>query len=337
MPPSLFGPALAVAGALRAHCRFEEALKWYALAFNPLTEDCSWCSQEQTVTTGGSTGSSGGVSIGAPATIATGTVVEVRNAAAEGSTGTGTLAQAPANIESAPVPGSGQTHHESATSTEGAEPGAGSNEHASGQTDGKTDTNPGPLAVNPEPGRGNGDGTMPCCSSIAVSDDEARNRSITLHYLETLHQWAETLMRRNSPEAFQQARLILDTEAYILGMRPRSVKEDDTGNTQQKEPPTVINFIPACAPLNPRLLALYNLVDDSLALIHDYLDARRLREGYRERDRSYWGNTELRNGWQTVDGPCGDEDGSCCPPSPYRFMFLIQKAQELANQVKELG
>jgi len=339
MPPSLFGPALAVAGALRAHCRFEEALKWYALAFNPLTEDCSWCSQEQTVTTGGTAGSSGGVSIAAPTRTATGVVVEVKNAVAEGSTRTDAPVKTPANIGSAPAPESGQTPHASATSTEGAEPRVGSNDHAAGQTDGKTDNSPGPLAVNPEPGRGNVDeeGSMPCCSSIAVSDDEARNRSITLHYLETLHQWAEALMRRNSPEAFQQARLILDTEAYILGMRPRSVKEANTGNTQQKEPPTVINFIPACAPLNPRLLALYNLVDDGLALIHDYLDARRLREGYRERDRSYWGNTELRDGWQTVDGPCGEEDGSCCPPSPYRYTFLIQKAQELANQVKELG
>jgi Tc toxin complex TcA C-terminal TcB-binding domain len=337
MPPSLFSPALAVAGALRAHCRFEEALKWYALAFNPLQEDCSWCSQEQTVTAGGTTGSSGGVSIGAPATTSTGVVVEVKNAVAEGSTGTGAPAMTPTNLESTPAPESSQIPRASATSTEGAEPTVGSNGRAASQTDGKTDNNPGPLAVNTEPGRGNGHGSMSCCSSIAVSDDEARNRSIMLHYLETLHEWAEALMRRNSLEAFQQARLILDTEAYILGMHPRSVKEANTGNTQQKEPPTVINFTPACAPLNPRLLALYDLVDDGLALIHDYLDARRLREGHRKRDRSYWGNTELRNGWQTADGPCADEEGGCCPPSPYRFTFLIQKAQELANQVKELG
>ena len=342
MPPSPFGPALAVAGALRAHCRFEEALKWYALAFNPLAEDCSWCSQEQTVTARGSMGSSGGVSIGIPATIATG-VVQVTQTVGEDSTGTGTLAQAPVNVESMPAPEPGQAPHASATSAEGsiAESAMESKGNATGQVDGQAGNQPGTVAVIPEARQGNGDGEgngfMPCCSSIAVSDDEARDRSIILHYLETLHQWAEALMRRNSPEAFQQARLILDTEAYILGMRPRSVKEDDTDNTQQEEPPTVLNFTPACAPLNPRLLALYDMVDDGLALIHDYLDARRLREEHRERDRSYWGNTELRNGWQTADGPCGDEGGSCCTSSPYRYTFLIQKAQELASQVKELG
>lgn len=342
VPSSLFSPALAVAGALRSHCRFEEALKWYALAFNPLTGDCSWCSQEQTVTTRGSTGSSSGVSIGTPVTV-TIRVAEVTQVVAEGSTGAGTLAQTPVNVESVPAPEAGQAPHANAARTEGSivEPAPGSNGNAAGQVDGQTDNQPGRVAVIPEASQGNVDGeengSMPCCSSIAVSDDEARNRSITLHYLETLHQWAEALMRRNSPEAFQQARLILDTEAYILGMCPRSVKEDDADNTQQEEPPAVLNFTPASAPLNPRLLALYDLVDDGLALIHDYLDTRRLREEHRERDRSYWGNTELRNGWQTVDGLCGDEDRSCCPPSPYRYTFLIQKAQELASQVKELG
>jgi hypothetical protein len=35
-PDSLFSPALIVADALRVRCRFEAALKWYRLAFDPL-------------------------------------------------------------------------------------------------------------------------------------------------------------------------------------------------------------------------------------------------------------------------------------------------------------
>ena len=41
-PLSAFSPALAVARTLRAHCRFEAALDWYRLAFDPLHRDCTW-------------------------------------------------------------------------------------------------------------------------------------------------------------------------------------------------------------------------------------------------------------------------------------------------------
>jgi hypothetical protein len=41
-PLSPFAPALAVAQALRSHCRFEAALAWYRSAFNPMASDCTW-------------------------------------------------------------------------------------------------------------------------------------------------------------------------------------------------------------------------------------------------------------------------------------------------------
>ena len=41
-PVSWFAPSMAVAEALRAHCRFELALKWYQRAFDPLQQDCTW-------------------------------------------------------------------------------------------------------------------------------------------------------------------------------------------------------------------------------------------------------------------------------------------------------
>lgn len=42
-PTSMYAPAIAVANNLRAHCRYEEALKWYELEVLPLLEDNSWC------------------------------------------------------------------------------------------------------------------------------------------------------------------------------------------------------------------------------------------------------------------------------------------------------
>lgn len=150
-------------------------------------------------------------------------------------------------------------------------------------------------------------------------------------------------MRNHSPESFQQARLIFDTATKILGTHPHTVEAVDT----QDEPPVIAQFVPHDAPLNPHLLALYDLVDDRLAMIHACLNAYRLRNGRANKHMPYWGNTLVRNNWDAfiqkchdpnnlVD-PCLDEGDWCCPPSPYRFTFLVQKAQELANEVRGLG
>ncbi|MBV8157898.1 MAG: hypothetical protein JO278_09580, partial [Dyella sp.] len=47
VPLSAFSPALAVARWLRAHCRFEAALRWSREAFDPLKADCAWIRCEQ--------------------------------------------------------------------------------------------------------------------------------------------------------------------------------------------------------------------------------------------------------------------------------------------------
>ena len=46
-PWSLYSPAIAVAQALRAHCRFEAALKWYDLVYDPLKRDNRWALCEE--------------------------------------------------------------------------------------------------------------------------------------------------------------------------------------------------------------------------------------------------------------------------------------------------
>jgi hypothetical protein len=247
-PGSLFAPALAVANTLRSHCRFEAALKWLELVFNPLQDDCTWirCGEEDT-----------------------------------------------SPPDQAPV-----------------------------------DT---------------------CCDSTKISDDVARNRSIILHFLEILLEWAKALRRVNSPEAFEQARLLLDTAAAILGPRPLAVM-----NCQPAVPPlfsplydsplyeensavTVTNLVPLRPPLNPRLMELYCHVADQLRLIHDCDSARRLHNGAPNLDMPYWGEVPCRRNWRGLPTICAEDATWCYPHSPYRFLFLVQKAKEIVAQVRELG
>jgi hypothetical protein len=41
-PSSWFTPAITIAGALRTHCRYEAALKWYEVYYKPLESDNRW-------------------------------------------------------------------------------------------------------------------------------------------------------------------------------------------------------------------------------------------------------------------------------------------------------
>jgi Tc toxin complex TcA C-terminal TcB-binding domain len=246
LPPSLFSPVIAVAGHLRAHCRFEAALKWYELVYSPLLNDNTWvvCSDN------GGDYDDGDV----PAGIPTPTAI-IRPAKAC------------------------------------------------------------------------------CCASDPVSDAEVKERAILMHHLDTLLQWGDALMRKNTPEAFQQARLLYDTTANILGATPITVLSD----VAVVEAFTVTNFRPECAPVNPRLMCLYTSASDRMALIHACLNARRLRNGRPNLDMPYFGNSEIRDCWKTTNDLCADEGDWCAPQSPYRFMVLLQKAQELAGEVRALG
>jgi len=180
-------------------------------------------------------------------------------------------------------------------------------------------------------GGANGQGA--CCDSSKTTKEVAQNRSLTLHYCETLLHWGDALMRRrHSPEAFQQARLIYDTVARITGRCPQTVLMREPANPQ-----SVSTFTPAYPPLNPRLLDLYSLVADRLGLIHSCLDARRLRYRGPDHDMSYFGDSPFRDGWRTLPETCADESEWCCRPNPYRFLAQIERAVAIAGQVRELG
>jgi hypothetical protein len=235
LPVSPFAVAVAVAGNLRAHCRYEAALKWYELAYAPLAADNRW--------------------------IDYGDQGEERN------------------------------------DDRGAELDAG------------------------------------CCASIPVALTEQRERAILLHYLETLLQWSETLMRLNTPEAFQKARLLIDTAARITSALPATVLSE----VDDAEAPTVLQMQLACAPLNPRLLCIYAAIAERSALIHNCLNAARRHHGRPTQDMPYFGESPLRGCWQTAQDPCADMAEWCVPKSCYRFSVLLQKAQELASELRSLS
>src|SRR6185503_3151045 len=151
----------------------------------------------------------------------------------------------------------------------------------------------------------------PCCDTLVKSDLASRQRSIILAYLETLLQHAQAAMCRHSPEAYAIARLRLDTVSRFLGERPRTIFGQDDGTGPQ----TVTAFLPRFAPLNPRLMEIYDRVEDQLDALHHCLTKARLTGGVLHVDTSYWGDNPVRRGWKTAAAHCLDDDGCCCPPS----------------------
>jgi hypothetical protein len=310
-----FAPALVVADALRVRCDFEPALKWYSRAFDPLHDDCTWmdCTKAESGSAGGtkSTGSgSGQTGSGGP----TGVVVLAQGGSASttvrgGQTSAGSLA--PAAAETKPnMPSATAAQQQAAT----------------------LPMQP-PVITEPSTstsGSSRGIAGGACCDSAHVPATMARQRALTLRFCETLLEWGEAIMRhRPAPEGFQQARLLFATAERIIGPRPRNVALQPPA-----APQPVASFTPAYAALNPRLLDLYARVEDHLDMLNVCLDARRLRTS--ECDLAWFGNNKLRDGWRTAM-TCGDEMEWCYHPSPYRFTFLIQRATELAGQVRELG
>jgi hypothetical protein len=187
------------------------------------------------------------------------------------------------------------------------------------------------VAARATRGDGQGQGGA-CCDSSTVSEDTCRNRAVTLDFCETLLDWGDSLLQcRRSPETVQQARLLVDTAGRITGRHPRKVMMSEPGT-----PASVAAFVPAYAPLNPRLLNLYDRIADRRALIHECESAHRLRNGRPVRDMRYFGDSRLREGWRAVAESCAHDVDCCCGPSPYRFTVLMQKATELAGTVREL-
>jgi hypothetical protein len=59
--------------------------------------------------------------------------------------------------------------------------------------------------------------------------------------------------------------------------------------------------------------------------------------GLPKQDVPYFGDLQVRNGWESSAATCLDDEDWCAPACAYRFNFLIQKATELAADVRGLG
>ncbi|RXV65692.1 insecticidal toxin complex protein [Burkholderia stabilis] len=271
---SMFSPSIEIADALRCHCHFEPALKWYELVRNPLQSDNMWvhCS------TGNQPGG--------------------------GTLGTVDVAGQPADVAVAEQPSA--TH---GSSTDGVDV--------------------------PGPGRAPLD---MCCDSTNISAQTARDRAIVLAYAETLVEWARALMRKNSRESAQEARLILDTASAILGPCPPTVHNPSRPHKQ-----TVATFVPLNPPLNPRLMQLYCHVRDGLSLVHRCLSDKRLRnpDVAGACGSPYWGQDPCccdPASHRPCDEPvCCEDDAWCHPLTQYRFVVLMQKARECVGHLREMG
>ena len=259
LPLSMFSESVAVASTLRNHCRFEAALRWYELFYDPLTNDVRWCWES--------------VPISPPA-----------------------IDTQPSELRS--------------------------------------------LVLDrvPDPS------TTACCRFSCATDEVAQHRAITLDYIETLVDWGSAVMRADNPESAQQARVIFATASKILGPTPRTLLDEIDPSTP---PPTVATLHGVGVPLNPRLLALYDRVSDKFRTLHACLDAERLRRDRARTSASYWGEDRGQRyvydhvccgaGCACHEEACGTPADWCCLESPYRFSFLVQKAIELASEVRGFG
>jgi Tc toxin complex TcA C-terminal TcB-binding domain len=270
-PPTPYPASISVAAALRAHCQFESALRWYEYTFDPLHSDSAWlrCQEGDDRGDDGDREDTGGE-------------------------------------RPVPAPALEQPRGRRRSSAEVA-------------------------AAHREAIRS---GLGLCCTDSTVADDdEVRRRSILLHYLETLLDLGGALMRhRPTPEAFAQARIVIETAATLLGPPPRVVQ----GTDEPDPAPTVTGLVPHPPRPNPRLLRLYDEVADRLALIRTCQNAARRRNGRLQLDMPYLGDSRLVDGWLEPATPCPDDEW-CQPQSPYRFAYLLPRAVEAAGVVRGLG
>jgi len=192
------------------------------------------------------------------------------------------------------------------------------------------------------------DGESQCvCPSGSLDEptpeNESQNRLVVIEYVANLMDWADALIARNSPESVQQARLVLDTATRILGEAPTTVHHDQRPDTRHRNQcdgsvieekitsaTTLDSFEAECAPLNSKLLSLYVSASDRLSIVHGCLSAQRQRNG----NGIPFSISEL----SSVEGDlsCCDDEW-CVGQSPYRFQVLLQKANEIAGDVRALG
>jgi hypothetical protein len=249
-PVSTFGSTLAIAGSLRTQCKFEEALKWCKVAFDPLQRENTWaqCNRNDTL-------------------------LQKQTASSQ----SGALFPAFAEV---------------------------------------------PTRGQPSDG--------PCCPTSPVQVGIGRARAVLIEYVTILLQWGDSLLCHNSYEARKQASVLFDEAIRLLGPKPSVIKSWSNSEKFQ----TMENFRPAAAPLNPKLMELYERTYDKKELLIRCSNGQRLQ--IRPAHRVTYSNPRGSPvGGQEICCGCGSGGGQCC--LPYKFSYLLPKAQELVSVVKSLG
>ncbi len=320
LPLTPFAPSLTIARALRSGCHFEAALAWYREAFNPLQQDCTWihCASD---------GFEPARSAGNPPSDAAPPSPDGVPAATPSPVG---VAASPPPAPAAPSPAIVGAAAAGVDVLDGPVPTAAVPTASKMVVPSPAEATPAPIAAF---SRGTTTVSGACCDSTNVSCDQARDRAVVLHYLETLLEWSDAVIRHGgSSEAYQQARMILDAMTTIMGKSPVTVQLPRPTTTA-----TVSTFVPAFPPLNPRLLDLYELVNDRLQVVRSYLNSDRLRDSVVDGQEPYFGSDPVREGWRAEVTRCDERAEWCHVRSPYRFSTLIQKAHEHASRVIELS
>jgi hypothetical protein len=180
-----------------------------------------------------------------------------------------------------------------------------------------------------------------------------RQRAVLLDALETMLCWGEAVMTAhgdgcppsgNAPESFARARVIYNAATRILGPTPTTVLPGPAPDPNPAQ--TVSTFTPNDPPLNPRLVTIYERVDDRLGLIHQCENRTRRRYGELGESLSSWGDQpatghddDCRCGACQHCGQCNccEEALTCQPECPYRFDYTLARALELAGVVRGYG
>ncbi|OAR03095.1 hypothetical protein LLEC1_03148 [Akanthomyces lecanii] len=176
-----------------------------------------------------------------------------------------------------------------------------------------------------------------CCRTAPVKHAKATGRAVTMEYVETLIAWADSFRCLNSLEADQQADTLLSVAAKVLGKKPKAVAAVDLTRGKM----TLTSFQSSQPPLNPRLMRLFDAVDDGLSMVRAGINKRRLCNGAIGRDRATWGSHrrfDTRSAFQPSmgDGGC---DGLCvysCSQT-YRYSSILPKAFQWTAIVKSTG
>jgi hypothetical protein len=171
-----------------------------------------------------------------------------------------------------------------------------------------------------------------CCSQFTQDSMIIRQRAVTLLYLDILLQYCDSKVTQSSKEGFQQALVILNCMEKILGQSPQTIQASDYA----RSPANILSFVASPAPLNARLLELYDSAKDRKSHLQSLI-AKSSKLTVAPSDGSLGLGLQAHAG--EVSGSCPSLALSQCAENAthYRFAYLLPKALEAVEFLRGLG